>query len=147
VAVVERLEANEPRIVAEVIDGEVVAINLERGCYYSMQGSAAVMWDCLAAGRSVDETVTELAARFDASQSELMAETSRLRRGLIDEDLLRPRASNAELPVLEQPTGIDLLPFEQPELEKFTDMEDLLLLDPIHDVDTQGWPKVQPATE
>jgi hypothetical protein len=28
-----------------------------------------------------------------------------------------------------------------PKLEKYTDMEDLLLLDPIHDVQEVGWPQ------
>jgi hypothetical protein len=36
---------------------------------------------------------------------------------------------------------VDKPRFEQPVLEKFTDMEDLLLLDPIHEVNLQsGWP-------
>jgi hypothetical protein len=33
-----------------------------------------------------------------------------------------------------------------PLLRKYTDMRDLLLLDPIHDVDEQGWP-VRKLTE
>ena len=31
-------------------------------------------------------------------------------------------------------------PYESPCLESYTDMEDLLLLDPIHDVGKTGWP-------
>lgn len=31
-------------------------------------------------------------------------------------------------------------PFVRPILQKYTDMADLLLLDPIHEVDEQGWP-------
>jgi hypothetical protein len=33
------------------------------------------------------------------------------------------------------------IPFAQPVLNKFTDVEDLLMLDPIHDVDAAGWPQ------
>ena len=33
--------------------------------------------------------------------------------------------------------------FEAPRLERYTDMKDYFLLDPIHEVDTAGWP--QPA--
>jgi hypothetical protein len=32
-----------------------------------------------------------------------------------------------------------------PVLEKYTDMQELLLLDPIHDVEEAGWPKARPA--
>ena len=30
--------------------------------------------------------------------------------------------------------------FVAPQLHKYTDMQELLLLDPIHDVDQEGWP-------
>ena len=32
------------------------------------------------------------------------------------------------------------LEFAPPRLEKYSDLEDLLVLDPIHDVDEAGWP-------
>jgi hypothetical protein len=38
-------------------------------------------------------------------------------------------------------------PFEPPVLEQYTDMQDLLLLDPIHEVDEQGWPMTQEQQE
>ena len=38
----------------------------------------------------------------------------------------------------EMPTSVmDLKP---PVLNKYTDMQDLLLIDPIHDVEAHGWP-------
>ena len=40
--------------------------------------------------------------------------------------------------------GRSRLPFAAPVLHKYTDMEDLLLLDPIHDVDESGWPNTNP---
>jgi hypothetical protein len=39
--------------------------------------------------------------------------------------------------------GIDKPPFEMPKLSKYTDMEDLLALDPIHEVDEMGWPNAK----
>ena len=36
------------------------------------------------------------------------------------------------------------LPFEKPTLQKFTDMQELLLIDPIHEVDEMGWPRTKP---
>ena len=35
--------------------------------------------------------------------------------------------------------------FEKPVLQKYSDMQDLLLLDPIHEVDEMGWPNALPA--
>ena len=34
--------------------------------------------------------------------------------------------------------------FNPPSLNKYSDMQELLLLDPIHDVDEAGWPKPVP---
>jgi hypothetical protein len=34
--------------------------------------------------------------------------------------------------------------FEPPLLEKYTDMQDLVLLDPVHEVDSTGWPAPKP---
>jgi hypothetical protein len=36
--------------------------------------------------------------------------------------------------------------FGPPRLQKFTDMQELLLLDPIHEVDEAGWPHTRPPT-
>jgi hypothetical protein len=33
-------------------------------------------------------------------------------------------------------------PFEAPRLDRYDDMRDLLLADPIHDADTAGWPNL-----
>jgi hypothetical protein len=35
------------------------------------------------------------------------------------------------------------LNFEPPILEKYTDMEELIALDPIHEVDEMGWPNAK----
>ena len=34
--------------------------------------------------------------------------------------------------------------FEPPVVEKFTDMQDLVLLDPVHEVQEMGWPLARP---
>ena len=34
----------------------------------------------------------------------------------------------------------DSRPYQEPKLGKYTDMQELLLLDPVHEVDEVGWP-------
>jgi hypothetical protein len=52
----------------------------------------------------------------------------------------QPAADSTEVNSGVRPT------FESPTLAKFTDMEDLLLLDPVHEVSPdQGWPHPAPA--
>ena len=38
-----------------------------------------------------------------------------------------------------QPVG-GRVPFEAPSFTTFTDMQDIILLDPVHEVDARGWP-------
>lgn len=38
-------------------------------------------------------------------------------------------------------------PYQPPQVEAFNDLQDILLLDPIHDVDEAGWPMAAPPTD
>ena len=38
---IQRYELNNPPVIAELVEGEVIAIDLERGSYYSLLGPAA----------------------------------------------------------------------------------------------------------
>jgi photosystem II stability/assembly factor-like uncharacterized protein len=38
---------NAPNAVSEVIDGELVVINLEKGRYYSSEGIGSYLWQCV----------------------------------------------------------------------------------------------------
>ena len=46
----ESYRINEPTIIHELIDGEVLAINNDSGAYYSIRGSGADVWQALGAG-------------------------------------------------------------------------------------------------
>ncbi len=49
------------------------------------------------------------------------------------------------MPALAPISAGDRPAFEAPVLESYSDMQDLLLLDPIHDVDDAGWPVANQA--
>jgi len=54
-------------------------------------------------------------------------------------------AANGDRPPRAAAPTADRPPFVKPILQKYTDMADLLLLDPIHEVDAgQGWPHPAP---
>ncbi len=61
-----------------------------------------------------------------------------IEEGLIEEGLIEP---TDDPPLAESvPTPPTIRTYATPTLSKYTDMEELLLLDPIHEVDAQGWP-------
>lgn len=127
------LEVNTPSCSAEDFDGEIVAINLDTGRYFSIKDSAGVIWQDLAAGHAVE---TILAAIGD--DAGLAEATREYISELQAEGLLRLAAEPVAATTPIQMT----LDMALPLLDAFGDMESLLLLDPVHEVDESvGWPK------
>ena len=128
-----------PEIVHETVDGEVIAIDLDNGSYYSLAGSGPLVWELLAVGASEAELREALTARFgdvEAIAKDISALLEQLREsGLIVE--AEPE-EGAATPMAEAEDGHA---FEAPRFERYTDMKDYFLLDPIHEVDTAGWPR------
>jgi Coenzyme PQQ synthesis protein D (PqqD) len=129
---------NAPDVIHQVIDGEAVIINLARGFYYSLDRVGADVWDALAQGRSRAEVVSVIAGAYeglgiDAAVTALVDE-------LVAEELIVERAGHASAGG-EDTRSERRGAFEAPILRKYTDLQDLLLLDPIHQVDEAGWPQ------
>ena len=134
---------NSRKVVHETIGGETILIHLETGTYYSLAGSASEIWGVLATTGTTDAVVRALRRRYDAAPGEIESAVSRLVEELRGEQLIEP--VNGSAPALAEPQvpGEEgpPTPFQPPALEKFTDMQEMLLLDPIHEVEEEaGWP-------
>lgn len=129
------LEVNGPDCVAEEFDGEIVALNMQTGTYFSIKDNALRIWNDLVIGHPVEALVTAAGAGTPmAAAIETYAAT------VVSEGLMRPAGAPLapQSPITLTPDG------ELPVLESFSDMQSLLLLDPVHDVDVeQGWPKAK----
>lgn len=141
-----RFRINAPKVIYETIDGEAVIINLDTGCYYSLDKVGADIWGFIEKGVSVEEIKEDLVHRYDGSPTDIESAITRLIANLESENLILPISAKAsgienpsELPLDIGPV-IEKIQFEAPTLQKYTDMQDLLLLDPIHEVDETGWP-------
>lgn len=128
-----------PEIVHETVDGEVIAIDLANGSYYSLAGSGPVVWEMLSRGVSEAEIGAALAGRFEAGDGEISAAVSTLLGQLQENGLIVTSADGSEAEATVRPE--EKSPFEAPRLERYNDMKDYFLLDPIHEVDTAGWPR------
>jgi hypothetical protein len=129
-----RLLPARPDVIDELFGEEAVLVNLRTGRYYSLEGSAGALWSAIVAGGA---TIAELADILAAPVEAVLPFVRRL----ADEELIT--IEGAALPA-----GGDEgeVPAERrPRLVVFTDMEDILLLDPIHDIDLDGtgWPAPQ----
>jgi len=142
-----RHRVNSPRVMHETIDDEVIVIDLTTGSYYSLRAAGAEIWHGVDRGLAENEIAELLGARYDGSPDEIGAAVSELLRELSSEGLIESANGAGEpSPVELSPAATDDRPrerFQPPVLEKHTDMQDLILLDPVHEVDARGWPHAQ----
>lgn len=136
-----RYRVNRPQVINETIDGEAIMINLATGSYYSLDRVGGDVWALVEASLSVEEIVVELGRRYDADENDVRRGVDELLRRLADERLVVPcEDGDAVRTTSPGPETAERPPFRAPRLEKFTDMQDLILLDPVHEVDARGWP-------
>jgi Coenzyme PQQ synthesis protein D (PqqD) len=144
--------ASSGRVVHETIDGETILIHLDTGAYYSLDGSGAAAWELLASGSSQPAVAESLARAYDAdadADTDAIADALRsLVADLAAEGLLEPAPEptvNGHVPVAAVVSDQPRAAFVMPILRKYTDMQEFLLVDPIHETDDTGWPNAAPA--
>jgi hypothetical protein len=141
-----RHRVNAPQVIAETIAGEAMIVNLATGHYFSLQGSGVEIWSEIERERSLSEIVAALEQRYVAVDDEIEAAVLRLVEELEHEQLIVRLGENGyhaeAVPSQDGPhaPARDRQQFAQPVLAKFTDMQDIILLDPVHEVDASGWP-------
>lgn len=140
----ETFHTDLPNIMHEMIDGEVVVVNLENGTYYSFDGIGGQIWALLDAGSGLASVQAQVAARCRGEPGAIAEAVARFIERLRDEGLVRIGDADAEtVAELATVAEAERVPFAEPALQKYTDMEALLLADPIHEVDDAGWPNLK----
>lgn len=159
-----KLRINAPHIVHETIDGETILIHLGTGAYYSLEGVGAHVWGRALAVGEVGEIVADVQARYDTDPQTVAEGVESLLRRLLEEELLVSAETTGDgaagdapavgetdegAPGEEPPRPADSasslsVEFVAPLLSKYTDMQEFMLIDPIHDVEEEaGWPHVK----
>jgi hypothetical protein len=136
-----------PHVIHEVFDDEVVIVNLESGRYYTMSEVGAGIWQLIRDGAAVEAICAAVNRQYDGAPAKMTAAVEGFLDELEREGLVVPAARDVATPyapVSDEP-GNQTRTFQPPSLHKYTDMEDLLLLDPIHEVDATGWPNRRPG--
>ncbi len=125
-------------MVHETIDGEAILIHLVTGTYYSLDGTGAEVWGALTSGADQDVLLAAACERYDGDPADVGDAVSRLAEQLLGDGLLvecDPRPPEGPL----FPAG--RVQFAPPVLHTYTDMQEFMLVDPLHEVDeAAGWP-------
>jgi Coenzyme PQQ synthesis protein D (PqqD) len=129
-----------PFVVSRQFEDEIILANLETGIYYSLTGAAADIW----LGIQCGATPADIAEAFATSGANGGEDTRPIVERFVDqllaEKVVLPHGGG--LPPERQPWAPQFgNPFSEPLLERFDDLRELLLLDPVHDVTDAGWPK------
>ena len=138
----ETFNISGPMVISETIENETVIIDLDQGAYYSLTGSGPFIWSLLDSPRSVSAIVDAVVAGLSASLETSKTEVIKLLSYLAAEGLISKTATEgAAIPDEKISKAKESFgTFAAPGIKKFTDMEAMLLLDPIHDVNEEGWP-------
>jgi hypothetical protein len=134
-----RFRIETPPVIHETLDGEVIVVNLDTGVYYSLSGVAAQIWAAVEAGESPLQIADGLHARYDADRADVEAAVVRF-VGELEREQLVAGDGDAGVSKTSSVNGTPRPAFVEPVLQKYTDMQELLLLDPIHEVGEAGWP-------
>jgi hypothetical protein len=136
------------KTVHETLDGEAIVIHLESGSYYSLTGSGAEIWSLLSSSRSAEQIIGEMARRHVVEERAINREIEAFLADLEREQLVEETADGAMEQAPEgseqSATGPEWPSWTAPKLERFDDMKDFLLVDPVHEVDEAGWPHRRP---
>lgn len=124
-----RLCPNRDELAAEILDGEAIIINLATGSYYSMADAAAAIWQGVERHCSLEEIAARVAAAYDVPLEQARRDVAEIAERLLAENLARlsdTTASLGEAP----PAPASRAPYATPVLNAYSDMRNLLALDP-----------------
>jgi len=142
----DRFGINTSKIVHDTIDGEVIIINFDTGNYYSLNALGKDIWSCIKKNAMISEIVYEIVEKYNGNPDEIKEDITRLLADLEQEELIvldkenNNKSSEENNKKIEVNKSIEKLKYEKPGYHKYTDMKEMLLLDPIHEVDETGWP-------
>jgi hypothetical protein len=77
-----------PDVLANVIDGETVLLNLKNECYYGLDQVGTRMWQVLTESASVEAACEALQAEYDVSREELAQDLQELLGKLVEQGLV-----------------------------------------------------------
>lgn len=129
-------ELSSPDVVAEDFGTEIVVLNLSNGKYFSLIGAAVDIWKDILGGHHPGGLLDQL-------ESDQYKHTETVRNFILDlihQGLIRP-IQNTVKSVPSNAAVALINDAEPPNLASFDDMAELILADPIHDVEEDiGWP-------
>lgn len=138
---------NEADVIHQEFDHEVVVINLASGSYFNLPGVAGQIWRWLGMdGATVSRLSEQVAGSYDVTPAQASPDVEAflgrlLARNLVVETQGDVPSNELSPPASEAVSAAPRAPYEPPRLQSHDELQELFLIDPVHDVDpAAGWP-------
>jgi hypothetical protein len=131
----------DKNVVSEIISEEAIIIDLTAGTYFSSDGAGALIWHGIVCGFEAAQIKQCVRQAFSADPAEQNLDFENFvacllaNRLVVVADEAAPSSVDWSMPLPSGRRGYD-----PPVLNRYDDLEELALLDPIHDVEEAGWP-------
>lgn len=129
---------NEEKMFYDMAEGQAIVINFTTGMYYGTSSLGSAVLDALLSGASVDATVAAIKA-LPGCPDDMDARMAEFVNALQAKEVVVPAETNPAAVVAIDASALTdgfLL-----SVDEFTEVQDLIMADPVHDVDVeQGWP-------
>jgi len=130
---------NKPSVASEILDGELIIMNTVDGKYHTSVGVGPLLWLCIERGMARPAILKAIADACSVREHVIASDLDTFVSELINQGLIR-NATGEQGATEPEPPVLSRTVYNRPELSTHSDMQDLLLLDPIHDVSEEGWP-------
>jgi hypothetical protein len=134
-------------IVSEIIDGEAIIMDLKSGIYFSAQDVGALIWDGIMHGFDKYRISHRICQAYLVEPGDLAPGLNDFIAAAVANNLVEDVSGAALAPEeWSIPLPAARLGYVLPVLQSYGDIQDLALLDPIHDVlEEEGWPSRKAA--
>jgi len=139
----QRYVINSAHVSSEIFGEEAVVVNFMTGKYFGMTGSAPVIWRLFETPVSRDDVIDAIIG-LNGQTDEIIGHVQSFIDLLLHEMLIIDAGISNTDNKQQRITTIDSESLQVPVLEIYDDLQELIVLDPVHDADPErGWPVQQ----
>lgn len=131
------------QVINETLDNETIIINLETGVYYSLNPLGTLIWKAINAKLSLESICNQLMGKYPEAVDIEEVVVKYVTFLELEQLIEKTDSSETKPQEFELILASELSPYTPPAIEKYEDMQEMLLADPIHEVEEDGWPKLK----
>ncbi len=128
---------NDEKMFFDIADGQAVVINFTTGMYYGTSTLGSAILENLVKGAS-EKSIADILRSAEGCPDNIEDQLKAFISALTEKEILLPEAGEGRAAELSPEAFSEGFDFS---VDEFAEVQDLLMADPIHEVDVeQGWP-------